>query len=106
MALMDDYRYWAARKKKADAMTPEVREQYREEYRNICTNLEACMIDLINEVILDVDRAREDALLQTAGALVAEAMVRGDADAFLQLLDQFRKIRDAGDSGVREVANE
>ena len=91
MGKMDDLRYLATRKAKADSLPEDVRRTYQAEYQDICRNMTEIMIAYLTEVICAVDQSK-NMELQNASGEVAQAYLDLDIEGFISAVEHFKEI--------------
>jgi len=94
MGNLDDLRYWAARKAKADRLPAEVREEHAAAYREVCEKTLALTLETLADVVCAVHGSPNRAL-QDASGVVAQRYLDGDVDAFIRAVERFLAV--AGD---------
>jgi hypothetical protein len=94
MSLTDDLRCLAARKAKADALPPEIRDQYADTYATVRFNIARVMMELIEQEIVGAEAAEKNVQRRQAAADLSRALVDGDGESFLVALERLRAARE------------
>ena len=98
MANLDDLKYWAARKGKADRLPEKVRAEHADAYREVCEKTLALTLEVLADVVCFV-HGSPNKTLQEASGEVAQQYMDGDMDAFIQAVERFIDI--ASDKSIQ-----